>query len=50
MAEEYHYPPELFELLEQTIPLLVRGKQDVLTFFKSISKKDRSNYGRSFKF
>ncbi len=34
MAEEYHYPPELFELLVQTIPLLVKGKKDVLTFFK----------------
>jgi hypothetical protein len=34
MAEEYHYPPELFELLAQTIPLLVKGKKDVLTFFK----------------
>jgi restriction system protein len=34
MAEEYHYPPELFELLVETIPLLVKGKKDVLTFFK----------------
>jgi len=34
MAEEYHYPPELFELLVGTIPLLVKGKKDVLTFFK----------------
>src|SRR2546428_3148745 len=34
MAEEYHYPPELFELLVQTIPLLAKGKKDVLTFFK----------------
>lgn len=34
IAEEYHYPPELFELLVQTIPLLVKGKKDVLTFFK----------------
>ena len=34
MAEEYHYPPELFELPVETIPLLVKGKKDVLTFFK----------------
>jgi len=34
MAQEYHYPPELFELLVQTIPILVKGKKDVLTFFK----------------
>ena len=34
MAEEYHYPPELFELLVETIPLLVKGKKDLLTFFK----------------
>ena len=30
----YHYPPELFNLLVDTIPLLFRGKKDVLIFFK----------------
>ena len=30
----YHYPPELLNLLVDTIPLLCRSKQDVITFFK----------------
>jgi hypothetical protein len=30
----FHYPPELTQLLIQTIPLLCPSKQDVLTFFK----------------
>jgi len=30
----YHYPPELFQLLVQAIPLLCRSKDDVLLFFK----------------
>jgi restriction system protein len=30
----FHYPPELFELLVETIPLLNRSKQAVLHFFK----------------
>ena len=30
----YHYPPELFNLLVDTIPLLFRAKKDVLIFFK----------------
>jgi restriction system protein len=30
----YHYPPELFQLLVQVIPLLCRSKDDVLLFFK----------------
>lgn len=30
----FHYPPELFNLLVDTIPLLFRGKKDVLIFFK----------------
>ncbi|ACK71610.1 conserved hypothetical protein [Gloeothece citriformis PCC 7424] len=29
----YHYPPELLNLLIDTIPLLCRSKKDVLTFF-----------------
>lgn len=29
----FHYPPDLFNLLVQTIPLLCRSKKDVLTFF-----------------
>jgi len=30
----HHYPPELFKLLVETIPLLCPSKQDVLVFFK----------------
>jgi hypothetical protein len=30
----YHYPPDLFNLLVDTIPLLCKSKKDVLIFFK----------------
>lgn len=30
----FHYPPELFQLLVDTIPLVCRSKKDVLLFFK----------------
>lgn len=30
----YHYPPELLNLLVQTIPLLNRAKKDVILFFR----------------
>jgi hypothetical protein len=30
----FHYPPELFNLLVDTIPLLNRSKRDVLNFFR----------------
>jgi restriction system protein len=30
----FHYPPELFQLLGDTIPRLCRSKEDVLTFFQ----------------
>lgn len=32
--DPFHYPPELLSLLIDTIPLLCRSKQDVLTFFQ----------------
>lgn len=32
--EAYHFPPDLFDLLIDVIPLLCRSKQDVLTFFR----------------
>jgi hypothetical protein len=32
--DPYHYPPELLDLLIETIPLLCRSKVDVLTFFR----------------
>lgn len=34
MNDVFHYPPDLFELLIQTIPLLNRSKKSVLLFFK----------------
>jgi hypothetical protein len=41
MAEIYHYPPELFALLVDTIPLLCRGKKDVVAFFRGAGTPDR---------
>src|SRR5258708_3227018 len=32
--DSFHYPPELFELLIETIPLLIRSKKSVLLFFR----------------
>jgi hypothetical protein len=34
MSEQFHYPPEVFTLLVDTIPLLCRSKQDVVTFLQ----------------
>ncbi|GHT78414.1 restriction endonuclease [Spirochaetia bacterium] len=34
MNDVFHYPPDLFDLLVQTIPLLNRSKENVLLFFK----------------
>jgi len=34
METIYHYPPELLDLLIQTIPRLVRSKSDVVLFFE----------------
>ncbi|AIQ31446.1 restriction endonuclease [Paenibacillus sp. FSL P4-0081] len=36
----FHYPPELFNLLVDTIPLLNRSKNDVLLFFKGAGVKN----------
>jgi len=38
--DSFHYPPELFDLLIQTIPLLNRSKQSVLIFFRSAGISD----------
>ncbi|MDH4555716.1 restriction endonuclease [Pseudomonas sp. BN417] len=42
MASEFHYPPEVFNLLVDTIPLLCRSKQDVVLFLQGagISQED----------
>lgn len=34
MAKQFHYPPEVFNLLVEGIPLLCRSKKDVITFFQ----------------
>src|ERR1051326_6922867 len=34
LNDVFHYPPDLFELVVQTIPLLNRSKESVLLFFK----------------
>ena len=34
MNDVFHYPPDLFDLIVQTIPLLNRSKEAVLLFFK----------------
>lgn len=34
MEESYHYPPEVLNLLVDTVPLLCRSKPDVLVFFR----------------
>ncbi|WP_342564215.1 restriction endonuclease [Paenibacillus sp. FSL R7-0345] len=36
----YHYPPELLNLLIDTIPLLNRSKKDVVMFFKGAGVED----------
>lgn len=38
--ESYHYPPELTQLLIDTIPLLCRSKNDVLVFFRGAGTPD----------
>lgn len=40
MADSFHYPPEVFSLLVDTIPLLCRGKKDVLVFFRGAGVPD----------
>lgn len=34
MSAQFHYPPEVFSLLVDTIPLLCRSKQDVVLFLQ----------------
>jgi restriction system protein len=36
----FHYPPELFNLLVDVVPLLNRSKRDVLTFFRGAGVAD----------
>jgi len=34
MDTVYHYPPDLFELVVETLPLLCRGKMNVIDYFR----------------
>ena len=44
MADAFHYPPELFNLLVDTIPLLCKSKQSVVLFLRGagIDQEDLS--------
>ena len=33
-AAAFHFPPDVFDALVDAVPLLVRSKSDVLTFFQ----------------
>lgn len=48
MAEQFHYPPEVFSLLVDTIPLLCRSKKDVVLFFQGagVAHDDLAEVGR----
>jgi hypothetical protein len=41
LNEVFHYPPDLFELVVQTIPLLNRSKRSVLLFFKGAGVQEK---------
>lgn len=49
MAEAFHYPPELFSLLVDTIPLLCRSKQNVILFLRGagVAPEDLAEVERS---
>lgn len=49
MAEQFHYPPDLFELLVETIPRLCRGKQAVVLFLQGagVSQDDLAEVSRA---
>lgn len=51
MAEAFHYPPELFSLLVDTIPLLCRSKQNVILFMRGagVAPEDLAEVERSVK-
>jgi len=47
-AQVYHYPPDLFKLLVDTIPRLCRSKKDVLLFFMGagVSQRHMADIGQ----
>lgn len=48
MSEQFHYPPEVFNLLVDTIPLLCRSKLDVVLFLQGagVAPEDLSEVSR----
>lgn len=48
MTEQFHYPPEVFNLLVDTIPLLCRSKQDVVLFLQGagVASEDLTEVSR----
>lgn len=40
VSEPYHYPPDVFNLLVDTIPLLCKSKRDVLIFLRGAGVSD----------
>jgi len=51
MEESYHYPPEVLNLLVDTVPLLCKSKNDVLVFFRGagVSESDMADLARRVK-
>lgn len=49
MAEQFHYPPEVLNLLVDTIPLLCRSKKDVVLFLQGagVDPSDLSDVSRT---
>lgn len=49
MAEQFHYPHDIFELLVETIPRLVKAKKDVILFFEGagVAESDWSEIRRT---
>ena len=48
MAEQFDYPPEVFNLLVDTIPMLCRSKQDVVLFLQGagVASEDLAEVSR----
>jgi hypothetical protein len=49
--DSFHYPPDLFQLMVEVIPLLNRSKVSVLLFFRGAGIQDRlrnTDFGRYF--
>lgn len=49
MSDVYHYPPELFDLLVDTIPRINKSKKGVILFFRGagVDEKDLAEVGKA---